>query len=39
VLPTTNTIDVAPTIAMLLGLTLPDADGKPIVGVLQNAVH
>jgi predicted AlkP superfamily pyrophosphatase or phosphodiesterase len=35
VLPATNTIDVAPTIAMLLGLTLPDADGKPIVGVLQ----
>lgn len=33
VLPTTNTIDVAPTIAQILGLELPDADGKPIVGV------
>jgi arylsulfatase A-like enzyme len=33
VLPTTNTIDVAPTIAAILGLQLPDADGKPIVGV------
>jgi hypothetical protein len=33
VLPVTNTIDVGPTIAMLLGLQLPDADGKPIVGV------
>jgi predicted AlkP superfamily pyrophosphatase or phosphodiesterase len=32
-LPLTNTIDVAPTIAMILGLELPDADGKPIVGV------
>jgi arylsulfatase A-like enzyme len=35
VLPVTNTIDVAPTIAMLLGLDLPDADGKPIVGVFK----
>jgi len=34
VLPTTNTIDVAPTIAMVLGLDLPDAEGKPIVGVM-----
>jgi predicted AlkP superfamily pyrophosphatase or phosphodiesterase len=33
VLPVTNTIDVAPTIAMILGLELPDADGTPIVGV------
>ena len=33
VLPVTNTIDIAPTIATLLGLDLPDADGKPIVGV------
>jgi hypothetical protein len=37
VLPVTSTVDVAPTIAMLLGLDLPDADGKPIVGVLQPA--
>lgn len=36
VLPTTNTIDVAPTIATILGLQLPDADGKPIVGVFEN---
>jgi predicted AlkP superfamily pyrophosphatase or phosphodiesterase len=34
VLPVTNTYDVAPTIAMLLGLQLPDAEGQPIVGVL-----
>ncbi len=37
VLPVTNTIDVAPTIAMLLGLTLPEADGAPIVGALEPA--
>jgi predicted AlkP superfamily pyrophosphatase or phosphodiesterase len=35
VLPVTNTIDVAPTIAMLLGLDLPDAEGAPIVGALE----
>jgi len=33
VLPFTNTFDVAPTIAMIFGLDLPDAEGKPIVGV------
>ena len=33
VLPVTNTIDVAPTIAMILGLELPQAEGKPIVGL------
>lgn len=33
VLPVTNTIDVAPTIATILGLQLPDAEGKPIVGI------
>ncbi len=37
VLPVTNTIDVAPTIATLLGLELADADGKPIVGVLKDS--
>ena len=35
VLPTTNTIDVAPTIAEILGLELPDADGRPIVGLFR----
>jgi predicted AlkP superfamily pyrophosphatase or phosphodiesterase len=34
-LPVTATIDVAPTIARLLGLDLPDADGQPIVGALR----
>jgi len=33
VLPVTNTVDVAPTIATILGVDLPDADGRPIVGV------
>jgi predicted AlkP superfamily pyrophosphatase or phosphodiesterase len=37
VLPVTNTIDVAPTIAEILGLTLPDAEGKPIVGIFKSA--
>ncbi len=37
VLPTTNTIDIAPTIATILGLELPDADGKPIVGIFRPA--
>jgi len=37
VLPVTNTIDVAPTIAMILGLDLPDAEGKPIVGIFKPA--
>jgi arylsulfatase A-like enzyme len=35
VLPVTNTIDVAPTIAQILGLDLPTADGKPIVGLFK----
>jgi len=35
VLPVTNTIDVAPTIALILGLDLPDAEGKPIVGIFK----
>jgi hypothetical protein len=35
VLPVTNTFDVAPTIAMLLGLELPEAEGQAIVGVLK----
>ena len=28
-------IDIAPTIARLLGVELPDVDGVPIVGVLK----
>jgi predicted AlkP superfamily pyrophosphatase or phosphodiesterase len=35
VLPVTNTIDIAPTIAEILGLKLPDAEGKPIVGIFK----
>ena len=34
-LPVTNTIDVAPTIATILGLQLAEADGKPIGGVFD----
>ena len=33
VLPVTNTVDVAPTVAAILGVELPDADGRPIVGL------
>jgi hypothetical protein len=33
VLPVTNTVDVAPTVATILGVDLPDADGRPIVGL------
>jgi predicted AlkP superfamily pyrophosphatase or phosphodiesterase len=35
VLPVTQTIDVAPTIAQILGLDLGNTDGRPIVGVLE----
>lgn len=35
VLPETRTIDVAPTIARLLGLTLAGADGQAIAGALR----
>ena len=34
-LPETRTLDVAPTIAALLGLPLPQAEGQPIAGVLK----
>jgi predicted AlkP superfamily pyrophosphatase or phosphodiesterase len=37
ILNETQTIDVAPTIASLLGLELPDADGRPIAGALEPA--
>jgi len=33
-LPTGN-VDVAPTVAMLLGLSLPQADGRPLLEALQ----
>lgn len=36
VLPLTGTIDVAPTIAWILHLELPDAEGKPIVGIFSS---
>jgi predicted AlkP superfamily pyrophosphatase or phosphodiesterase len=35
-LPLTRQIDIAPTVARLLGFELPDADGVPIVGVLSD---
>jgi arylsulfatase A-like enzyme len=34
-LPETRTIDVAPTIAALLGVPLPRAEGQPIAGALK----
>lgn len=34
-LPETRTLDVAPTIAVLLGVALPRAEGQPIAGALQ----
>jgi hypothetical protein len=34
-LPEARTLDVAPTIATLLGLSLPRAEGQPIAGALQ----
>jgi arylsulfatase A-like enzyme len=34
-LPETRTLDVAPTIAKLLGLELPQAEGQPIAGALK----
>jgi hypothetical protein len=34
-LPETRTLDVAPTIATLLGLSLPNAEGQPITGALK----
>ena len=36
-LPLLRQIDIAPTIARLLGLTMPSADGVPMVGLLQEA--
>jgi predicted AlkP superfamily pyrophosphatase or phosphodiesterase len=35
VLPLTSTIDVAPTIAAILHLDLPEAEGKPMVGIFR----
>jgi predicted AlkP superfamily pyrophosphatase or phosphodiesterase len=34
-LPETRTLDIAPTIAALLGLELPQAEGQPITGALK----
>ena len=34
-LPETRTLDVAPTIATLLGLELPHAEGQPIAGAMK----
>jgi hypothetical protein len=34
-LPETRTIDIAPTVAALLGLPLPQAEGQPIAGALK----
>lgn len=36
VLPVTQAIDIAPTIALLLDLDLSGADGRPLVGALEN---
>jgi predicted AlkP superfamily pyrophosphatase or phosphodiesterase len=33
-IPTIRMIDIAPTVAAILGLNLPDADGVPIAGIL-----
>jgi arylsulfatase A-like enzyme len=35
VVPVSNTIDVAPTIARILGVALPRAEGQPLVGALK----
>jgi hypothetical protein len=35
VIPRIRMIDIAPTIAALLGVKLPDAEGQPIGGVLK----
>ena len=32
--PSMSQIDVAPTVADLLGFELPGADGRPLVGIL-----
>ena len=34
-LPETRTLDIAPTIAVLLGVDLPKAEGQPIAGALK----
>jgi hypothetical protein len=34
-IPRVRMIDVGPTIAAALGLTLPDAEGRPIEGVFR----
>jgi hypothetical protein len=34
-LPFLRQIDIAPTVARLLGFEMPDVDGVPIVGLLR----
>ena len=36
-IPVIRMVDIAPTVAALLGLELPDADGNPIVGITKQA--
>lgn len=34
-IPLIRMVDIAPTIASLLGVELPDADGNPIMGIFN----
>jgi hypothetical protein len=34
-LPSVRQIDIAPTIATLLGFPMPDIDGVPLVGIIE----
>jgi predicted AlkP superfamily pyrophosphatase or phosphodiesterase len=36
-IPVIRMVDIAPTIAALLGVELPEADGNPIMGILDSA--
>ena len=36
-LPFVRQIDIAPTVARLLGFSMPDVDGVPLVGVMESA--
>ena len=37
VLPSVRQIDIAPTVARLLGFDMPEADGVPLSGVIDDA--